>query len=396
MFSKCRGNSVNMLDSIENICTWIITIGLLIVFSYWTSGALNKYLDQPISTQIKFRVGEDNFGHLSHPAFTVCDANISTIISKLGCGQNESNLWTPFHKILLDCMSLKNQKLTLQEMLSKVEYSRGDLISVTIEPNVLIGLQALQLQDQFWKPFIHKLYGPCYTFDASRVPEYKSINVSNSAGLYLSLSPKALLSSTLKIMLHDSYDLPDAETLYPVLYPETSGHHIYVDISKKVIQLVSTKKEPCNQYPPRTCSDRLVYKQIYEKYKCELFLLKHGNHLDDLRQEKAPICNNSITLSYLSELQHGFKGVLKECHNRQACNQTKYLLMKLAKNNKIGDTVIKVQYLDPIVEYNIDSINYDLQSMIGEVGGTLGLTLGLSGLSLVQMVFYLIRKLPII
>jgi hypothetical protein len=70
--------------------------------------------------------------------------------------------------------------------------------------------------------------------------------------------------------------------------------------------------------------------------------------------------------------------------------------MKLAKNNKIGDTVIKVQYLDPIVEYNIDSINYDLQSMIGEVGGTLGLTLGLSGLSLVQMVFYLIRKLPII
>ena len=48
--------------------------------------------------------------------------------------------------------------------------------------------------------------------------------------------------------------------------------------------------------------------------------------------------------------------------------------------------VIYVRYQNPVVEYRISYVNYDLQSWISEIGGTIGLTLGISGLSLVEVV----------
>ena len=46
-----------------------------------------------------------------------------------------------------------------------------------------------------------------------------------------------------------------------------------------------------------------------------------------------------------------------------------------------------------VVQNIIDSYAYDLQSLIGEVGGTLGLFLGLSTYSVVEFVTYIIEKI---
>ena len=75
-------------------------------------------------------------------------------------------------------------------------------------------------------------------------------------------------------------------------------------------------------------------------------------------------------------------------------NKLKTNTKKVANGNdvaKINKDVKKLRTLmnsrlhvnlsDPIVEYNIDAISYDLQSLVGEIGGTLGLTIGLSFLS---------------
>jgi hypothetical protein len=53
----------------------------------------------------------------------------------------------------------------------------------------------------------------------------------------------------------------------------------------------------------------------------------------------------------------------------------------------------KIKLEDPIVEYNIDYISYDIQSLIGEVGGTLGLTIGLSGFSIIELMIWLMQKM---
>jgi hypothetical protein len=56
-------------------------------------------------------------------------------------------------------------------------------------------------------------------------------------------------------------------------------------------------------------------------------------------------------------------------------------------------STIKIEIADPIVMHMTDQQVYDLQSLIGEVGGTLGLMLGLSFLSFVQFILWLIRRL---
>ena len=49
------------------------------------------------------------------------------------------------------------------------------------------------------------------------------------------------------------------------------------------------------------------------------------------------------------------------------------------------DACISVSFTNPIAENIITESSYDVQSLIGEIGGTLGLFLGLSGLGLMEM-----------
>ena len=74
-----------------------------------------------------------------------------------------------------------------------------------------------------------------------------------------------------------------------------------------------------------------------------------------------------------------------------ACTQPTYT-MEMTNGVEVENPLIELVFASPIVEYNIDSISYDLQSLIGEIGGTLGLTLGLSLYSLLDLVEYLEQK----
>ena len=74
-----------------------------------------------------------------------------------------------------------------------------------------------------------------------------------------------------------------------------------------------------------------------------------------------------------------------------ACKQPTYI-MEMTNGMEVENPLIELVFATSIVEYNIDSISYDLQSLIGEIGGTLGLTLGLSFYSLLDLVEYLEQK----
>ena len=56
-------------------------------------------------------------------------------------------------------------------------------------------------------------------------------------------------------------------------------------------------------------------------------------------------------------------------------------------------SVLKIQLKSSNVYTIKDSIAYDLQSLIGEVGGTLGLFLGLSTMSFIDFIEFIFRKL---
>ena len=80
----------------------------------------------------------------------------------------------------------------------------------------------------------------------------------------------------------------------------------------------------------------------------------------------------------------------EECKIEQACRQSKYFLNMATYDS--NQTQVNILFEDKVVEYNIAFLSYDLQSLISEIGGTLGLTLGFSGLSLYNLVCLLFKK----
>ena len=66
--------------------------------------------------------------------------------------------------------------------------------------------------------------------------------------------------------------------------------------------------------------------------------------------------------------------------------------MRYAVGNGKKGTDIGIEFYKPVVEYHIEEISYDFQSLIGEVGGTMGLTVGLSFLSIFEWVLDLLRN----
>ena len=71
-------------------------------------------------------------------------------------------------------------------------------------------------------------------------------------------------------------------------------------------------------------------------------------------------------------------------------NMAIYPNTDISRGNQGSTMIIKME--SPNVKSVVDSFAYDLQSLIGEVGGTLGLCLGLSMISFVDFFEFIIRK----
>ena len=77
------------------------------------------------------------------------------------------------------------------------------------------------------------------------------------------------------------------------------------------------------------------------------------------------------------------------------CNHPIYnTRTELTKSTTVSDekATLYIQLDSPVVQNVIDSYAYDSQSLVGEVGGTLGLFLGLSTYSLVEFITYFMEK----
>ena len=80
----------------------------------------------------------------------------------------------------------------------------------------------------------------------------------------------------------------------------------------------------------------------------------------------------------------------KNCPKMPKCKRFIYK-MDLFPND--GYPSLSIKLTDPNILTIVDGYSYDLQSFIGEVGGTLGLFLGLSMFSIIECIAYVLRKL---
>ena len=120
-----------------------------------------------------------------------------------------------------------------------------------------------------------------------------------------------------------------------------------------------------------------------------LFWLYFGHHLDQLISSTIPNCSKNVTILAINLLENR----KSDCTRSQTCLKTRYTLDFTIQKlyGTLNDTRIYVAFENPEVEYRNTYISYDLFSLIAEVGGTLGLTLGTSILTLLDTV---LKRLP--
>ena len=80
------------------------------------------------------------------------------------------------------------------------------------------------------------------------------------------------------------------------------------------------------------------------------------------------------------------------CYFEQFFAKTEEITLKDNESWYASQVLIKFEHSPSVVEHVKESISYDLQSLISEVGGNLGLTLGLSGMSMIGLVTKIFKK----
>ena len=113
-------------------------------------------------------------------------------------------------------------------------------------------------------------------------------------------------------------------------------------------------------------------------------MLYSGKHLDTLISNTTPNCGESIIEEALDLI------INKEskCIRTRACEKMRFKSTNKVHNSwRENKTLVYLTFENPEVIFYHTYINYDLLNLMGEIGGTLGLTLGASAMTLFESFF---------
>ena len=165
-------------------------------------------------------------------------------------------------------------------------------------------------------------------------------------------------------------------------------------ILKRVNKRETTRRVPCTQYERKTCKNIEDNKLILEAYHCVIPILYGGQHLDDFIHKEISNCSNKITLQALEWITHKKVNLNNKgnCTLMQTCENTRFTSKHETQETYVENkTVVWIAFENPEVEYHNTYVSYGLISLIGEVGGILGLTLGASASTMLES---LLQRIP--
>ena len=122
---------------------------------------------------------------------------------------------------------------------------------------------------------------------------------------------------------------------------------------------------------------------IFERFNCRIPILYSGPHLDNFTAREATNCDHDVTLEALDFI------ISKEsnCSTSQTCDNVRFTTKLKVQETWVKNKDLILIYVvleNPEVQYHNSYISYDFISLIGEVGGILGMTLGASALTLFE------------
>ena len=80
-----------------------------IVFSFWASQGVGKYLSNPVSSSISFTNGDDGLENLNYPAITICASGYIKYLNKILVWENQrctSNMFDFAGTLRYNCLSM--------------------------------------------------------------------------------------------------------------------------------------------------------------------------------------------------------------------------------------------------------------------------------------------------
>ena len=223
---------------------------------------------------------------------------------------------------------------------------------------------------------VSEKFGQCQTFKME-------VLLKTGESIVMHLEGGPLASWGIWVAFHELDDLP-VET-YPYFWIKKSEADIYyIKLRKKIIATESTRKSPCGNQYPEVCKEIENIKMVQEKFKCQSLLFNSGPHLENNIDKTLPNCS-------LQQIREAFalmkeQNISLKCQDVAKCERVRYEIASKTPNTvpwaREGGPMINLRYQDTEVEKHWNYVSYNIFNLIGEIGGYLGLTLGLSGVSI--------------
>ena len=366
-------------ERIKKLCRvkYAILFCLILLFLWWGSNAVFRYWSQPLSTDISYKYGETDQG-IQFPLITLCNVNIffhNPIIKECHDGS-----WN-FISTLISCMK-RNKTSQMQNFHPKIR-------NIVERVQFWTGSEYENLHHgTVWTKVFHHKWGPCFTFDISKVGKFKyvSLQAGQIPALEFIMAEKNLWKEAV-LMLHTRFDFPDAFRLngYTSLpFLDQNKQIQKFEFRKKISKKESTRKAPCVKYDFSTCQSIENTRVMFERFHCSVPILYSGHHLDDLFPKEVKNCSYNVTLEafdFISSKE-------SNCSMSQTCENVRFSTkLKVQPTWLENKSLVFVVLENPEVEFHHSYISYDFISLIGEIGGILGITLGASALTLFECLF---------
>ena len=374
-------NFKQMLKKIVRIKNFIIFC-LILLLIWWGGTAILKYWSQPLTTDTKNIFGDNEKG-IQFPIITMCNPDFYTKNPLMkDCYTAEWDFIGSF----VSCMK-QNKNFRVESFMDSLQL---DIRKIVASVQVWTGSKYISLQNlegQAWSRIFHYALGFCHTFDLSKISkfEYVSYQERSRPGLEFVMVENSPWQSPV-IMVHTKHDLPDALILNgfkKLKFSNTTKQWHTFNLIKKINRRESTRKFPCVHYEYNTCQNIEDNQLILDKFDCQIPILYGGPHLDELIPKEVLNCSHDVTMEALEFIR---KKETK-CMQTPTCEMTRFTSIYAKEDWNENKTMIWVVFANPEVEYHNTYISYDLISLVGEVGGILGLTLGASTLTLLELLF---------
>ena len=145
-----------------------------------------------------------------------------------------------------------------------------------------------------------------------------------------------------------------------------------------------TRDSPCVYEDYSTCISNTVQETVQRDHQCYISFLGNKNGENEMKH-----CPNNVSLSMIKEIKNALKQKqYKTCLDKKPCKAVDFTLGYdyFSPNSHNPYTTLSFYFKDFIVEEVKDSYVYSFISIFSEIGGSLGILVGLSCMTIVEFI----------